>query len=208
MLLQARLALKRDCSASKARQGLEWFQELAGRLPRSELPGALAGLLVRGNYVITKNPDEAYKWAQSAAGNNDHVGINVLGELYFEGKAVPKSEEMAIDYWEKAARLGNLRAQMQLAKALFLGKSLRRGTDKPQAYMWAVVASSFHKPHIIDTLSGPAIQTKQGQAIAIKLREMIAKSLSEDELRRGERMAQDWLAKRKPSRGHSPESTR
>lgn len=54
-----------------------------------------------------------------------------LGDSYAEGKGVPKSEVVAVEWWQKAADQGNANAQIKLARAYSWGQGVLK--DAPKA---------------------------------------------------------------------------
>jgi TPR repeat protein len=90
---------------------------------------------------------------------------HVLGVIYEEGKAVPRSMTMAMRYFECAAQNGYPLSQVKMAYHLTRTPEVKR--DQARAYFWAALAAS----------SQTADQDLR--QLAIKLRESAAKHVNQ-----------------------------
>ena len=63
------------------------------------------------------------KWLKLAAEQGNTDAEHVLGCCYLEGDGVPRSNDKAIEYFQKAANKGELDAQYKLAQCLYDGKN-------------------------------------------------------------------------------------
>ena len=65
----------------------------------------------------SRNDAEALKWYKAAAAQNYHMACHRLGEIYEEGKIVPKDEAEAVKWYLKAAELDYRPSQEILGNA-------------------------------------------------------------------------------------------
>lgn len=129
----------------------------------------------------------------AAAGRAD--GINTLGDLFYEGLATPRNQELAIDNWERAAQLGSLRAQIKMARELSRGSSSERGVNPFQAYVWAVIAASNNSERVIDRIFDLELGDQSTKKEALTLREKLERNLSKAEAQRAQAVARAWKPK-------------
>ena len=103
------------CSESKVRKGVEWLTEI-GMSGQAGTAALIAQAMHEGMGGLQRDPNRALFWAKKAIEGDHPHGYRILGELYFEGKAVPANKELAIENWEKAARYGDMVSQSVLSK--------------------------------------------------------------------------------------------
>jgi len=75
----------------------------------------LAYLYLYGSEGVEQNLAEAFKYYDMAAKQDDPIALNNLGSLYFSGLGTKKDTKKALQYFERAAQLGNDSAAVNLA---------------------------------------------------------------------------------------------
>ena len=85
-----------------------------------------AQLLLGYSYLYGENGakvdyDKAFEYYAKAAMQNDNVGLNNLGSLYYSGIGIERNTAKAAILFEKAAKLGNAEATVNLAFILITG---------------------------------------------------------------------------------------
>ena len=81
-------------------------------------------------YFKQKNYDEAFRWYKAAANQENPDGINGLGCCYMLGRSVEKDEKYAVQLFSKAAEMGSIHAQLNLAMAYYTGKGIEGDSNK------------------------------------------------------------------------------
>lgn len=90
-----------------------------------------AQLLVAYSYLYGQNGaavnyDKAFEYYAKAAMQNDSVGLNNLGSLYYSGVGVSRNTAKAAILFEKSASLGNAEAAVNLAFILISGNGVEK----------------------------------------------------------------------------------
>lgn len=90
-----------------------------------------AQLLVGYSYLYGQNGakvdyDKAFEYYARAAMQNDNVGLNNLGSLYYSGIGVARNTAKAAILFEKAAALGNAEAAVNLGFILISGNGVEK----------------------------------------------------------------------------------
>lgn len=88
----------------------------------AEAYAALGFMHISGIH-FEKSISEAVKWYKLAAEKEHPLALNMLSYLYAAGEGVPKDEKLAVQMCQKAAELGQLEAQRNLANMLLEGKN-------------------------------------------------------------------------------------
>lgn len=99
-----------------------------------------------------------------------------LGVLYDQGRGVPQSDSLAMEWYRKAAEQGLPQAQVNLAIMYREGQGLP--PDPAQAYFWFALAES------------------QGDWQAPQAKKDLAKRMPPTEVEATERQVKDWLSTR------------
>lgn len=94
-----------------------------------------AQLLVGYSYLYGQNGvsvdyDKAFEYYAKAAMQNDNVGLNNLGSLYYSGVGVHRNTAKAAILFEKAAALGNAEAAVNLAFILISGNGVEKNPQE------------------------------------------------------------------------------
>ncbi len=88
--------------------------------------------------------DKAFEYYAQAALQNDNVGLNNLGSLYYSGIGVPRNTSKAAVLFEKAADLGNVDAAVNLGFMLMSGNGIAQ--NKQKAMSWFEKAAEQKNP--------------------------------------------------------------
>ena len=79
-----------------------------------------------GENGATADYDKAFEYYAKAALQNDNIGLNNLGSLYYSGIGVSRNTAKAAILFEKSANLGNAEAAVNLGFVLISGKGARK----------------------------------------------------------------------------------
>lgn len=90
-----------------------------------------AQLLLGYSYLYGENGaeinyDKAFEYYARAAMQNDNVGLNNLGSLYYSGIGIERNTAKAAILFEKAAALGNAEAAVNLGFILITGNGVKK----------------------------------------------------------------------------------
>ncbi len=110
----------------------------------------------------------------NCAKHGDRTAQYILGEIYFQGKEVPKNYKEAFEWKAKAARQGDKNAQNSLGFYYFNGWGTKK--DHVQAYMWWSLSIVNNE-----------------EPITRKNLDNLEQELSTADLARAQKMAKDWL---------------
>lgn len=172
------MLLKGGGTKANPQEGLRWLRAAADQgdvIAKREL-GA-AHFFGTG---IAKNIGEAALWYRKAAESGDALGQFMLSILHLSGQGVAKDEGESARWMRAAADQGEPAAQLGLAG--YYQKGIGVPKDLLQAYVWVSLA----------------VKAKMPKAGAMK--KEIAKELSTEQRKEGDRLARAW----RPT-GGSPE---
>jgi TPR repeat protein len=110
----------------------------------------------------------------NCAKHGDRIAQYILGEVYFQGKEVPKNYKKAFEWKAKAARQGDKDAQNSLGFYYFNGWGTKK--DHVLAYMWWSLSIVNNE-----------------EPITRKNLDDLEQELSAADLARAQKMASDWL---------------
>jgi uncharacterized protein len=127
----------------------------------------------------TNDIDEAIKWYELAAEQGDWEALFNLGSLFYTGKKKPRLRKdyvKAAVYFRRAAETGDEISMYVLGKMYDEGTGVIQ--DYTQAHMWLNISNSKgHKP-------------------AIKLRDIIEKKMTKDQIAEAQELARNWKPKK------------
>jgi serine/threonine protein kinase len=189
---RVRVRLEKECSQANAYEALSWIEDLA-RLGNSSDAFFASQILAQGRAGIQDNQSEAFTWAKMAADAGDPDGYYALGNLYYEGHAVPQNVDLAIANWERAAKFGNVQSQYNLALTLVKVPGTNRPVDKSRAYFWALVATASHQGWLTATQDPMHLFPGLAPGKAEALRDALSTELSPEERDRMQALAATWL---------------
>jgi hypothetical protein len=130
---------------------------------------------------VPQNLAIAMKWYRKAALQGDLSARISLGLIYFNGRGVPRNHQQAARWFQLAAEQGDALAQYNLG--LIYSNGLDAALkDDVQAMIWFIIAE------------------KAGNAEARKSHETLAAGLSQEQLRKAEKSAQDWMTSKAQDR--------
>lgn len=182
------------CSESNAEKGFAWLEESA-KNGQAALAAFLAQAFYEGMGGRQKDPKRALHWANKAIQGSHPHGYRVLGQLYYEGNAVPANEELAIANWEKAANYGDVLSQYRMAATFKYGRLPRWPRNYAEAYKWALLSAANSQGLVTGTgINRPESDLhediRQG---ALKLRAEMESMLTPEQRDAVQREAAHWL---------------
>ncbi len=122
--------------ATKA-AGASWLQR-ASDAGNPHAQGMLGLAKIFGAGGIAKDEAGGAALARNAAAHGDGAGAVILAGAYHDGHGVPASEAEAVHWYAEAARLGEVRGQVETARAKLAPGP---GHDAAGAYFWLEVAA-------------------------------------------------------------------
>jgi uncharacterized protein len=138
----------------------------------------ILGQLYRDGEGVARDYAEANRWYRLAADQGNMNAQLSLGDLYRDGIGVAQDHSEAARWYRLAADGGNGVAQFDLADLYIDGLGVPQ--DRVQAYMWLSLAVTHW----------PVPETN----LIVQLRDLIAADLTDEEVRRARRLAQEWEA--------------
>jgi hypothetical protein len=111
----------------------------------------------------------------NCANHGDRTARYLLGEIYFQGKEVPKNYKTAFEWMSKAANQGDKDAQSSLGFDYYNGWGTKK--DYVLAYMWWSLSIVNNE-----------------EPITRKNLDDLEQKLSAADLARAQKMAHDWVA--------------
>ena len=152
-------------------QAARWYQKAA-------LQGEQSAYYHLGEiYYQAEEFEEAKKWLLKAAEQGVLEAQKKLGYMYYQGEGSSQRFTDAFKWSLKAAEQGDAEAQNNVALMYFKGEGVRK--DYVLSYQWVSLSAA------------------QDNAEAIKARDFFASKLSPSQIAEGERLAQEWLEKKK-----------
>jgi len=95
----------------------------------------LAVMYLHGDATHAKNEALAANWFEKAAEQGNAYAQKMLGDLYEQGRGVPKNLKLSADWREKSANRGNTEAQLMLGKMYLNGSGVNRDQDKAEGWL-------------------------------------------------------------------------
>lgn len=106
----------------------------------AESQAIMARCYRNGEMGVDKNPKESFSWALKSANQGCASGIYELGQCYFSGIGVAKSESKAVDLFQESAKSGNMEAQYYLG--ICYGKGIGIAENVLEAVRWLKKSAS------------------------------------------------------------------
>ena len=129
-----------DAGDDDAPAAIEEYQKLAGAVEKAEAGDAQAqadlaeGLMKIGGSLEQAGAGNDYiesvKWAEKAAVQNIPGAMWVLALAYEHGRGVEENKDIAIEYYERGAKLGNAACQHSLGCYYARGDYLKKDNKK------------------------------------------------------------------------------
>ncbi|MGA2902479.1 MAG: tetratricopeptide repeat protein [Candidatus Korobacteraceae bacterium] len=117
---------------------------------------------------VSKDQQEAARWARKSAEQGHVPGQNTLAYLYLVGEGVPQDLKQSILWLEKAAEQNDLDAQTNLGQEYAMGLQLTK------AYMWSTVAA------------------QNGSDVGAENRDQLRRFISPSQAEDAQREAREW----------------
>jgi TPR repeat protein len=95
----------------------------------------LAVMYLHGDPTHAKNESLAASWFEKAAEQGNAYAQKMLGDLYEQGRGVPRSLKLSADWREKSANRGNTEAQLMLGKMYLNGDGVAQDPDKAEGWL-------------------------------------------------------------------------
>ena len=124
---------------------------------------------------VNQDDKQAVKWLRLAAKQGFAKAQYNLGVMYQQGQGVSQDYKTAVKWYALAAEQGDAEAQFNLGVMYFEGQGVLQ--DYVTAHMWANIAAV------------------NGNKIAPKLRNAIAKEMSPAQIHAAQKRAKDCVAK-------------
>ncbi|MEF3366529.1 tetratricopeptide repeat protein [Methylocystis sp. 9N] len=156
--------------AADPKEALKWTRRAAEQgSPSAQFN--LGSIYLEGQIVL-RDAKEAMKWNLLAAGQGLAAAQVNIASMYYDGDGVAQDYKEAVRWLRLAAEQGDPEAQLNLGNMYVAGQGVER--DLLRGYMWTRIAS--------DSLSMSDADKKS-------LRDLSAKTLSPEELAKGQAMA-------------------
>jgi TPR repeat protein len=156
-------------------EAARWYEKLAKQ--GDARAQTSLGLMYARGYGVPKNLETARRWWSFAALQNDPGAQFNLGLLYSRGEGVPEDLPQAAQWYNRAAVRGHVQAQHNLGMLYHGGLGVER--DPVRAYYWIKVAAL------------------QGDDVAQDSLKLVAKGMSDEQIREAEAQAGEWMRKYK-----------
>lgn len=95
----------------------------------------LAVMYLHGDPAHAKNESLAANWFERAAEQGNPYAQKMLGDLYEQGRGVPKNLKLSADWREKSANRGNTEAQLMLGKMYLNGEGVNQDLGKAEEWL-------------------------------------------------------------------------
>ena len=133
------------------------------------------GISYRDGKGVPRDYKEAARWFRAAAESGDEFAESDFGILYQNGQGVPQNYMEAARLYRLAAEQGYATAEFNLGGLYYKGQGV--SLDYSQAYMWFTLAGA------------------RGYARAIAVRDILANTMTPDQINLGERLSPGMEAK-------------
>lgn len=162
-------------SARDYRKAVHWYRKAA----EQGFAGAqnnLANMYEEG-HGVAQDFSEAAKWYRRAAEQEDSYAQHSLGRMHLEGRGVPRDFLEAVRWFHRAADKRHPAAFRDLGNMYW--KGLGASKDNVSAYMWWKLGAEY------------------GDEESERLQNMIAEKMIPVEIHEAEKMAEEWMQKKK-----------
>jgi TPR repeat protein len=165
----------RDGVEQNFAEAAKWYEKLAKQ--GDVRAQSTIGLMYLRGFGVPKDPQAAQRWWRFAAAANDAGAQYNLGTLYLTGMGVRQDYGEAARWYRQAAQRGHLQAQHDLGMLYHNGQGVEK--DPRWAYYWVKIAAL------------------QGDEKAEENLKVVSKGMSAEDIREGERQAEEWMRKLK-----------
>jgi TPR repeat protein len=139
------------------------------------------GLLYLNGKGVTQDYAEAKRLFEIAAAKSHAPSMNNLGMIYAEGDGVPKDQGKAVKWFQLATEHGDAHAMAALGTRCLDGDGVPK--DPVQAYVWFSLAVKRYP------------DTEPKREAAIKARDAIEKTLTEEDRQKAAKVIEEWRPK-------------
>jgi uncharacterized protein len=129
---------------------------------------------------VSRDYGEAGLWYRRAAAAGNAMAASTLGDMYYYGRDVPQDYAGAVMWWQTAADRGIAIAQLNLSVMYANGDGIEQ---------------DYVKSHMYANLAAAHLPLGEDRDIAIKNRDVIAKTLTPAQLAEAQRLAREWRPK-------------
>lgn len=129
-------------------------------------------VLYRSGNGVPRDPKLAFDWCVSAAKNKNALAMTDVGLFYIHGDHVQRDPEQAYRFWEEAAGLGDIRANLNIAEMLDRGDL--RGVKDPMGAVARRMAANLARDSFCANVEWPcpepdALETCNAKVLVRKL---------------------------------------
>jgi TPR repeat protein len=145
--------------------------------------GTLESLIGDAYYYghwVSRDYGEAGRWYRRAAAAGNAMAASTLGDMYYYGRDVPQDYASAVMWWQTAADQGVAIAQLNLSVMYANGDG---------------VEQDYVKSHMYANLAAAHLPVGEDREIAVKNRDVIAKTLTPAQIAEAQRLAREWRPK-------------
>ena len=135
------------------------------------------GLRYDDGLGVPQDDAQAVKWYRLAADQGEVQAQYCLGMMYYRGEGVPQDYVQAAKWYRLAADQGYASAQLHLGTMYDNGRGVPQ--DYAQAHMWLNLAAA------------------QGNAAGAKLRDLVEKPMTPQQIDQAQELARNWKPKKK-----------
>jgi hypothetical protein len=129
---------------------------------------------------VSRDYGEAGRWYRRAAAAGNAMAASTLGDMYYYGRDVPQDYASAVMWWQTAADQGIAIAQLNLSVMYANGDG---------------VEQDYVKSHMYANLAAAHLPVGEDREIAVKNRDVIAKTLTPAQIAEAQRLAREWRSK-------------
>ncbi len=126
---------------------------------------------------------KAVSWYELAAGEGDSYAQEKLGDLYSEGRGIPRDHLKALNLWCEAANRGRASAQYKLAEMYYLGRDIQKNFC--ESCFWFEIIITSHGAGFVEM-----------KRLAAQRREYAAKKMTPEELSHVQERVRQWVGAR------------
>jgi TPR repeat protein len=162
----------------------------------------------RAGALLRSAPARVVAACSRLAGLGDPAGQNRLGVLLSDGRAMPKDDVKAFDWYRRSAEQGHAPAQFNIASAYFFGRGVppdttkaiewyRKAADQGFAQAQAVLGSLYRvglgvPRDYLQAYVWFSLAVARGDADALRVRDETGTLLTAAELAEAERRIRAW----------------
>jgi TPR repeat protein len=155
-------------------EALQWIQKAVDqKLPEAAL--AYGQIFYFGDHGVKKDYAAALPYLEFSAEQGSAVAQNLMGLIYDQGLIGAVNEQMAVQWFRKAALQGNIKAQANLGRVL--GPASTNKEIRLEAFAWLVIASEQGEVTAQKTIAEEAIGLPEGDYEAAKKQALDLKKL-------------------------------